>query len=57
MSEHTIVPSHRPRTARVAVGLSIARQRKIIADDPRSTFDRSKGGYASDMVIHATLVP
>lgn len=38
-------------------GSTTARQLNLITCDPRSTFDRSKGGYAANVVIYATLVP
>ncbi len=38
-------------------GPTTARQLNLITCDPSSTFDRSKGGYASNVVIYAALVP
>jgi sortase A len=38
-------------------GSTTARQLNPITCDPRSTFDRGKGGYAANAVIYTTLAP
>ena len=38
-------------------GSTTARQLNLITCDPSSAFDRSKGGYASNVVIYAALAP
>jgi hypothetical protein len=38
-------------------GPTTARQLNLITCDPSSTFDRSRGGYASNVVIYAALAP